>query len=229
MQVIVPLAGEDFISSSGEIKALIRFQGKFLLKHLLDSRPWNLYLTSIAFVLLDTTATRQFASKYLLNWYPQCKIVYLSSTTQGAALSALTVIGLASNLDAPIIVDLADISYKSGLDITAEFGLSPRCGAIALIFQSDKPCYSYLRTDKYGFFCEAAEKKVISSHASTGTYIFKNISTYLKALAYCIDNSEMYTYKNLHYVCPLLNGIKAQGLSVLLEPVSEVVDIKSEI
>jgi len=226
MQLIVPLAGADFIRSNGEVKGLIDLHGEPLLKSILDSRPWKPFLKNIVFILLESTKSKIFADQYLSRWYSGCKFVYLSSMTQGAALSVLSGIGLASNFDEPLIVDLADISYKSNLDIISKFSLFQNCGGIALTFHSSKTCYSYLSLNDQDFFSQAAEKRVISNHASAGTYIYRNTSLYLKSLAYSIENSETQVYNNLHYVCPLFNGIAAQGLDVCLEPVTDILDIK---
>ena len=34
-------------------------------------------------------------------------------------------------------------------------------------------------------------------------------------------------HRDLFFVCPLVNGLVAQGLDVLLEPVTDVADIKT--
>ncbi len=74
---------------------------------------------------------------------------------------------------------------------------------------------------------ETAEKKVISNIASSGTYFFANLATYLNALAHNLKNKNSYTYKNLFFVCPLMNGVVDQGLRVLNYEVSQIKDIKS--
>lgn len=58
------------------------------------------------------------------------------------------------------------------------------------------------------------------------TYIFASISIYLRAVAHALEHEESQAFKNLFFVCPLFNGVKAQGREVVLEPVEGVQDMK---
>lgn len=228
MRVIVPLAGPDFVADDGRLKALQRIEGRALLRHMLESRPWARDVTGYAFVLFDRPETRAFAGDTLAQWYPGARMIFLSAYSQGAALSALA--GLATGQDflAPLIVDLADIFYRSTLDPAAALAADPGCGGIALSFPSQDPVYSYLRTDASGRVVEAAEKRVISAHASAGTYVFRDAPTYLRALAHAMEHAESQTCRELFFVCPLMNGVLAQGLSVRLSPVTDITDPKRQ-
>jgi len=128
--------------------------------------------------------------------------------------------------DGPFIVDLADILYASDLKPRSVFSRKPECGAIALAFQSRSPSYSYLRLDHYGGVVEAAEKRVISTNASAGTYLFADASVYLTAVAHALRDFNGQQHNGLLYVCPLFNGVLAAGYTVELVPVTDVVDIK---
>lgn len=228
MDVIVPLAGPDFVAADGAVKALIPFGGEPLLWHVLKSRPWAAAIGSYTFVLRDGAETRAFAAEHLSRWYPGASQIFLSTFTKGAACSALAGLACRGEQRQPLIVDLADILYTSSLDVMARLEQSPGCGGLALTFQSTNPLYSYLRCDQSGTVVEAAEKRVISAHASAGTYIFRDGATYLQALAHAFANEASQVCNGLFYVCPLFNGILAQGLGVELEPVYDVVDIKTE-
>jgi hypothetical protein len=226
MHVVVPLAGPDFVRADGSIKALTPFQGKPLLKYALESRPWSSEVIGYSFILHDCAETRSFVSDHLSQWYPQSSVVYLSTFTRGAACSALAGVAIHNNFNHPLIVDLADILYTSDLLIESRLQAAPQCGGIALTFKSKNSQYSYLRCDEGGKVVEAAEKNVISDNASAGTYIFRNCSIYLRAVAHALDNEQTQVYKNLFYVCPVFNGVLAQGRNVELEQVHNVIDIK---
>ena len=230
MRIIVPLAGPDFVRPDGPLKAMIRFRDEPLLLHLLKSRPWygQVPPENYCFVLHDRPETRAFAADRLARWLPGAKAVFLSDHTRGAALSALAGAALQSDGTAPVIVDLADILYRSTLDIAGAFAAQPGSGGIALVFPSENPLYSYLRVDAEGQFAEAAEKRVISRHASAGTYIFANTPVFLRALAHALEHEETQTHRGLFFVCPLFNGVRDQGKRVLLETVTDIVDIKVE-
>ena len=229
MRVVVPLAGPDFVRKDGSLKAEIDLNGEPLLRRVLNSRPWASRVKEYSFILADLPETRKFAGDLLTDWYPKSVVTFISNYTRGAALSALAGMAMSKSVTEPVIVDLADILYRSTLDPTTLLQKHANCGGIALIFKAEDPTYSYLRLDASGSFEKAAEKQVISDNASAGTYIFRDMATYLRALAYCLENQESQTFRDLFYVCPLLNGVKDQGKSVFLEPVTNVVDIKLEL
>lgn len=228
MRVVVPLAGPDFVRKDRSLKAEIDLNGEPLLRRVLNSRPWACHVNEYSFILADGSETRKFARDVLADWYPNSVITFISDYTRGAALSALAGMATSKFVAEPVIVDLADILYSSTLEPITLLQKHANCGGIALIFKSKNPAYSYLRLDSSGSFKEAVEKQVISDNASAGTYIFRDMATYLRALAYCLENQESQTFRDLFFVCPLLNGVKDQSKCVYLEPVADVVDIKLE-
>ena len=228
MRVVVPLAGPDFILDCGKLKAEVPYDGVPFLRRALSSRRWANSVKDYSFILIDKPETRAFATYALADWYPGSSVTFISRHTRGAALSALAGMATTRCVDEPVIVDLADILYTSTIDPTSIFKIDTNCGGIALTFTSDNPAYSYLRLDNSDYFENAAEKQVISNHASAGTYIFRDMATYLRALAHSLDNQKSQTFNDLFFVCPLFNGVKDQGKRVILEPVADVIDIKVE-
>lgn len=177
-------------------------------------------------MLIDRPETRDFARTHLAEWYPGASVAFLAVRTRGAALSALAAVATGRDFAAPMIVDLADILYSGVLNPVAAFSADADLGAVALTFRANNPVYSYLRTDADGRFVEAAEKRVISNEASAGTYLFRDTPVFLRALAHGMENEETQTFRDSFFVCPLLNGVRAQGKTVLLESVGNVHDIK---
>lgn len=230
MKIVVPLAGPDFEQADGGVKATLEIGGRPLLRRALEQRPWwttgQAGPADMIFVLRDTPASQAFAQGALRNWYPGAGVVSISRYTRGAALSALAGIALMERTDEPICVDLADIEYASTLDPITRFG-DTRAGGIVLTFLSENPAYSYLATDAAGRVTEAAEKRVISDTASAGTYLFRDTACYLSAVAHSLTHADAVMHRDLFFVCPLVNGLVAQGLDVLLEPVTDVADIKT--
>lgn len=227
MQVIVPLAGPDFIQPVEGIKALTPFFGEYHLQYILKSRPWADQVSQYTFVLYDSRETRDFASRYLAAWFKECSFVFITRYTKGAAISAVAGLSLLNRLSSPVIVDLADIYYRSNINIQRLFEDDSSLGGIALVFEANSSDYSYLRCDANGLVVEAAEKRVISDKASAGTYVFRDCPTYLTALAYVIKNESTQSFKGLYYVCPLFNGVITQEMTARLYPVWEVIDIKN--
>lgn len=230
MKVIVPLAGPDFERQDGSVKAEILIEGQPLLRRCLDRRIWwqrrQVQGDDLLFVLRDTPRSRRFAGECLAAWYPGAQVVTLSATACGAALSALAAVALAGDAPGPLCVDLVDIEYQSSFDPQRCFAECSDVGAVALVFASADPAYSYLRTDAAGNVVESTEKRVISPHASAGTYFFDSGATYLEALAHNLRHREDVMHKGLFFVCPLYNGVVAGGRRVILEEVHDVRDIE---
>lgn len=228
-QVVVPLAGPDFVDAHGRTKADWIIDGEPLLLRALNTRPWanRIPPANYLFIMLDRDETRDLASERLSRWYPGARVVFLSQPTRGAAISSLAGMTSFASLAEPLIVDLADILYDSSLDPEAQFASDPTLGGIGLTFESSAPVYSYFKCDASGEFVEAAEKRVISSHASAGTYLFSNTAVFLRAVAHAMENEATQAYNNLLYVCPLFNGVRAQEKRVNLSPVSNIVDVKT--
>jgi hypothetical protein len=230
VKVIVPLAGPDFERQDGSVKAEIVIDGRPLLRRCLDERSWwqrrQVRSDDLVFVLRDTPRSQRFAGESLAAWYPGAQIVTLSTTAGGAALSALAGVALAGQAPGPLCVDLVDIEYRCTFDPIRCFSERSDVAAVALTFASANPLYSYLRADAEGRVVEAAEKRVISPHASAGTYFFDAAATYLEALAHNLRHREAVTHKGLYFVCPLYNGVIASGRGVILEQVHDVRDVK---
>lgn len=228
MHVITPLAGPDFVDPDGSIKALKPFQGQPLLKFALSTRPWASKVKHYSFVLYDCDESRRFANEYLIHWFEGCSIVYLSKFSRGAAMSCLAGLSVLDDFSYPLIIDLADIIYTSNVNIDEVLNVSPGIGAIAFVFDSDNPIYSYFACDHSGRVIEAAEKRVISHHASSGTYVFCDCPTFLQALTHAFQNESSQTFNDLFYVCPLFNGVIALGKQIILQDVYDIIDIKSK-
>ena len=222
MKCIVPIAGKDYFKD-GKCKGLINTDSGPLLLSILNSRAWIKHLKDIIFVVLDSELSRDFSQKYLKKWFPFCKVIFIPSTTSGAALSLLSGMSNACNINnEPILVDLADIKF------TNKFVpyLNNEKYAYAFTFSSKKDCYSYFSTDSNGLVNEAKEKQVISEHASAGVYAFPSCSTLLKSIAYALENPQKVIFKNLFYVSPLFNYLIESNIDVKITKVQNVIDYK---
>lgn len=230
MKVIIPLAGPDFVGPDGVVKSEHELDGVPLLRRAIEGRSWwrngSVTDADLVFTLHDDHASRRFVKDKLALWYPAARTVFVSDYARGAAFSALAGCSVIHDIAEPICFDLADILFECDQDPLAPF-FDEEVGAVALTFLSDNPVYSYLRRDEGGKVVEAAEKRVISNEASAGVYFFRSMTIYLKALAHVAEHSAAYTHNNLFFLCPVYNGILAQGLSVEGMAVMSVYDIKA--
>jgi hypothetical protein len=229
MKVVIPLAGPDYFQH-GIAKGLTPTRDGPLLLATLKSRAWFKLIpsTNYSFVLLDSDSSRSFATTHLSTWFPGCSVTFLSHATRGAAFSVLAGIAAASTMPSDeLIVDLADILFHTDY-LPFDESCAENIAAVGYSFQSTLDCYSYYEVGSDGqTIISAAEKKVISTHASSGVYAFKTTSIYLDALSYALREPSLHTYNDLFYVCPLFNGVVKQGYKAVLRRVDHVYDVKS--
>jgi hypothetical protein len=218
MHCVIPLAGPQLSHPRHGLIPKYPVDGVPLLRRTLESRAgWlagQLGSRDLIFVLREGAELREIRAA-IENWFAGCRIMVLSQPTQGAILSALAGAALVSELDAPLIVDLADIIYEADTDIAASFADDPSLGALVPYFEANDACYSYLTFKSDGFVAFAAEKKVISSHASAGTYIFRSAGHFIAAAGRSLaEFRDELTVGDALFVCPALNSVVRQGMRV---------------
>lgn len=221
MKCIVPLAGGDLVHPQYRFRPWFPVDGQPLLRLALGERAWADKLSSAdyIFVLREVDGVDALA-EWLRDEWPGCTILRLSRMSGGAMLTALTGVAMLPNDDEAVVVDLADILFTTGPKDPASM-LDESVGAIIPCFLSNEPCYSYLRKEG-GRVVEAAEKRVISEHASAGVYIFRDRNSYLSAAQYCLEHASTMTVRGVHFICPMANGIIAAGLEVLAPLIDDV-------
>lgn len=214
MNCVVPLAGPDFVSPAYGIKPLAQVEGEPLLLRALRSRAWYrsglLRDDAIVFVLRRVEEAEHLAPK-LAQWFPGSRVVWLSCLSRGALMSALAGSALIRDIRAPVLIDLVDILFDGDEQI-ADRCLNLRAQAVLPWFSSSDPAYSYIELASDGVtVVRAAEKKVISQHASAGVYCFADMPTWLDAAARAIGDADRLTVDGVHFVCPAMNGVITAG------------------
>jgi hypothetical protein len=219
MQCVVPLAGPQLTHPEHGLIIKYPVDGVPLLKRTLETRPWwiagRLRARDLVFVLREGNELPEIRDA-VTDWFPNCRIVTLAHLTKGALLSVLAGAAAITALDEPLIVDLADILYDADIDIEELFAADASTGAIATHFDADDACYSYFTFATDGSIAFAAEKKVISRHASAGTYIFRTPGHFIAAAGRSlVESRDELTVGRSVFVCPALNSVVRQGLRVL--------------
>ncbi len=221
MKIIVPLAGPDVVHPRHGVRALYDVGGQPLVAAALEGRPWfrsgETNAQDVIFILREGEGRDELAG-FLNGRYAGARQVTLSQLTAGAMYSVLAGAALADPHQ-PLCVDLVDILYQwddwaAARPLIAEGGLVP-------VFDSEDPAYSYLRREN-GQVVEAAEKRVISREASAGTYFFENSGLFLRAAAHSMAHADRLAFKGALFVCPMMNGVIAEGRRVHAAAVSQV-------
>lgn len=218
MICIVPLAGPDVVHERLGIKALMDVGGRPLVEAALTSRPWwrdgLLSADGLIFVLRrDIDASRRI-EEVLRDRFPGARFAWLSGLSGGAVYSALAATALVADPSAPLCVDLVDILFAGDTPLADRFAADPELAGLVPWFPSSEACYSYLRMDATGRVWEAAEKRVISNHASAGAYLFRDTATWLDAAAWSVRHRDDVAVKNALFVCPSFMGLIAGGRKV---------------
>jgi hypothetical protein len=218
MKCLVPLAGPDLWTPHFGLRPLFPVDRDPLLRHALRGRAWAKALASkdYVFVVRDIPQSVELYEFLEIEW-PGCQVVKIPALVKGAMLSALCGLAYAHDGD-PLVVDLADILFERDIDIK-EFDRGT--GMIVPVFSSDSPDYSYLKIVD-GVVIEAAEKVVISNHASAGVYAFAGADLFLAAAVHSLQNSDTVTFNGNFFICPMVNGVIALGRRVLAPHVGDV-------
>lgn len=213
MRCVVPLAGPDLITARWGLRPLHRLDdGQTVLKAALTSRTWGSALSGsdYTFVVREVEQLETLRG-YLQSEWPGCSIVTLSQVTQGALLSALAGVAFARHDESPLCIDLADIIFDGPENFWSNW--TPTVGAVTPCFLSEDPDFSYLALHESRVVC-AAEKQVISQHASAGVYMFRDAPVFLEAAAHSLRNYDTLSYRSALFICPSMNGVLAQGLTI---------------
>lgn len=189
-------------------------EGEPLIRRALSTRSWAGALSpeDYVFVLRSVDGVDEISAVLEQVW-PGCRIVMLSDLTEGAMLSAMAGVAALSTDACPLIVDLADILFDGGLPDAWLESWPRELGGVAPHFVSRDPRYSYLRFEGDRVI-ETAEKRVISDRASAGVYMFRDAGVFLRAAAHSLENHDRLTHAGAFFVCPMMNGVIAQGLEV---------------
>lgn len=223
MMCVVPLAGPDVVHPTLGIKPLMPVDGRPLVEAALTGRPWwrhgLLEPEGLVFVLRRDIAASAELEAVLRDRFPGAAFAWLDGQSGGALWSALAGTALLRRPERPLCIDLVDILYESDAPIADRFAADGDVAAVVPWFESGESCYSYLRMDAGGRVSEAAEKRVISPHASAGSYLFRDTATWLDAAAHSIRHRDRLEHKGALFVCPSVMGLIDAGRTVIGVPV----------
>jgi dTDP-glucose pyrophosphorylase len=202
VNILVPMAGcGSRFAQAGYVfpKPLIEIHGKPMIQVVLD----NINIDgNYIFVVQAEHCQKYSLDKVLKILKPNCKIVYTSSLTKGAACTTLLAEQYINN-NAPLIIANSDqyVEWKQ-YKFLKEFDTGENDGAI-LTFTSVHPKWSFVKINKELLVTEVAEKKPISTLATVGIYGWARGSDYINYARQMIDKNI--TTNGEFYVCPVFN------------------------
>jgi len=157
------------------------------------------------------------ARSYLESIAPGCNIVTVDHVTEGAACTVLLARESIDN-DRPIIIINSDQYIEfSGCDtafsLVFDFLYKPAAqtldGMISTFDGQGHPKWSYAKTNCEGIVTEVREKDPFSEHATTGLYMWRRGSDFVKYATQMI--SKNIRVNNEFYVVPVFNEAISDG------------------
>lgn len=159
------------------------------------------------------------AREYLNSISPGCNIVAIDTVTEGAACTVLLAKEYINNTSPLLIINSdqyieftdCDTSFKLVFDFLYNPTYQHLSGTISTFDGQRNPKWSYAKTDASGHVTEVREKDPFSDHATTGLYMWRHGSDFVKYAHEMI--AKNIRVNNEFYVVPVFNEAIADGHS----------------
>lgn len=211
IKVLIPIAGKDGNESQSQyIRTLYEIEKKTIMQHVYESLN-QIKEADFIVILRHKDIINYHLDDMIKLMVPGVKIVVANGDTAGAACSCLLAIDEICESE-PLIISGSDQLLQINLqDVIDDFQNRNLDGG-AITFDDIHPRWSYLRLDDAGYVIEAAEKRPISRHATTGFYYYKKGGDFIIAVQNMIKKGA---YVNgQYYVCPAFNEMVLAGKKI---------------
>ncbi len=219
MNVLIPMAGAGSrFAQAGYTfpKPLIEVNGKPMIQVVVE----NLNIEANYTFIVQKEHYEKYSLQYLLNLIsPNCNIVQVDGLTEGAACTTLLAKEFI-NTDEPLLIANSDqfIEWNSNECLYA-FSADGIDGGL-LTFYNCHSKWSFAKLGQDGFVSEVAEKKPISTNASTGIYYWAKGSDYVKYAEQMIEKNIR--TNNEFYVCPVFNEAIQDGKRIRMKQIERM-------
>lgn len=216
VNVVIPMAGNGSrFASVGykDPKPLIPVFGKPMISWVVKNLGLDATYTFI-------TRKEFGAEEYLRTLVPDCKIVTVDRLTEGAACTILLAKEHVNN-DAPLLIINSDqyIEFEdcdTAFKFVFDFLYSPversLVGKISTFDGNRHPKWSYAKLGDNGLVTEVREKDPFSDHATTGLYLWRRGSDFVRCAERMI--AKNIRVNNEFYVVPTFNEAIADGMGI---------------
>lgn len=210
--IVIPMAGNGsrFVKAGySDPKPLIPVRGKPMISWVVD----NLAVPNARFVFIIRSDYPESCKDHLLSIAPGCSILVVDKVTEGAACTVLLAKDLINN-DTPLLIANSDqyIEFDAA-EFVQTFHESGADGKISTFNGDRNPKWSYAAV-KDGFVTEVREKDPFSDHATTGVYMWKHGSDFVRFAEQMITKNIR--VNNEFYTVPVYNEAIQAGLKVTI-------------
>lgn len=219
VNVVIPMAGNGSrFASAGytDPKPMIPVFGRPMISWVVN----NLGLDATYTFLIRKDF--EYARQYLTDLVPKCNVIAIDSVTEGAACTVLLA-KAQINTDAPLLMINSDqyiefADCPTAMKFVFDFLYSPSeakaDGKISTFDGQRHPKWSYAKLGDDGFVTEVREKDPFSDHATTGLYMWRRGSDFVKYAEQMI--AKDIRINNEFYVVPTFNEAIADGKRIVI-------------
>lgn len=219
LNIIIPMAG---LGSRFQLagytfpKPLIDVHGSPMIQRVIES----LKIEATYIFIVRKEHYDQYNLNYMLEMIcPQCLILTLNYTTEGAACTILQAEHLINN-ETPLLIANSDQYIEWDSSHFMYTMLNENLDGGVPTFKNMHPKWSYAKINENNFIERIEEKKVISDHATVGIYYWKRGSDYVKYSKQMIQKDKR--VNNEFYVAPVYNEAIENGKKFKIYDVEEM-------
>jgi HAD superfamily hydrolase (TIGR01509 family) len=214
VNVVIPMAGNGSrFASAGYVdpKPLIPVFGKPMISWVVD----NLRIPNARFTFVIRSDYPESCRDYLKQIAPECSIIEVDKVTEGAACTVLLTKDII-NSSTPLIIANSDQFIEFSIqDFVNNCIDSEADGSISTFDGQKDPKWSYAAVSD-SYVTEVREKDPFSDHATTGVYMWKRGSDFVKYAESMI--SKNIRVNNEFYVVPTYNEAIQDGKKITISP-----------
>lgn len=219
INLVIPMAGAGSrfaIEGYTVPKPFIEFNNKMMIEHVLNSFK-NLN-AEITLIIQQKFFNEQREQLDKLQRMYKVTFVIVPKLTMGAAITALAAHRQINSDYDIIFADSDNIFVTEDIDNFVKFSRKNNLDGALLTFNSNNPCFSYVKTDSNNLVIETKEKQVISNNAITGVYYFKNVDLFRNATIDLIvendlSNGEFYMSNVYNHLLKFTNAISVFNIN----------------
>lgn len=202
LNVVIPMAGAGSRFTKAGFtfpKPLIEVGGKPMIQIVVENLNID---ANYIFIVSEEHRQKYNLDTTLKLISPGCKIVSVTSLTEGAACTALLAEKYIDNSN-PLFFANSDqyVEWDSN-EFFYKMNETDSDGGIA-VFKSTHPKWSFVKTNDFGNIVEVQEKNPISNLATVGFYYFKRGDEFVSNAKEMIENKD--TVNGEYYLCPVYN------------------------
>ena len=211
--IVIPMAGNGSrFATAGyaDPKPLIPVRGKSMISWVVN----NIAVPNARFVFIIRADYPESCKEHLRSIAPGCSIRVVDKVTEGAACTVLLAKEFIDS-NTPILIANSDqfIEFDAA-DFVRSFLASGADGKISTFDGERNPKWSYAAVGGDGFVTEVREKDPFSDHATTGLYMWRRGSDFVRFAEQMI--SKNIRVNNEFYTVPVYTEAIASGLKVTI-------------